>query len=91
MEFMSLANQRKAIRAEIARYAELLRADTLKALPGILERYGTSPEACPPAVLTVLMTSVSRVVVMEKALGMSLAHAETLEFVEKFIQELEPS
>ena len=44
---------------------------------------------CPPATLTVLMTSISRVIVMEQALGMSTGHAETLALVEQHLHRLE--
>ena len=55
----------------------------------LTERYGIDPDVCPPAALTVLMTSISRVIVMEQALGMSSGHAETLEFVEQQLRRLE--
>ncbi len=82
MEFVGLANHRKAIRAEIAHYAERFRAGQIEALSSLANRYGIHPDACPPAVLAVLMTSISRVIIMEKALGMSAGHAETLALVE---------
>jgi AcrR family transcriptional regulator len=90
MEFTGLANHRKAIKTEIACYAERFRAAQMEALPGILERHGHSGEYS-PAVLAVLLTSVSRVVILEQALGMSLGHTETLAFVERLLNELEPS
>jgi hypothetical protein len=71
------------------RYAERFRAAQLEALPGLLERHGLSPDSCPPAVLAVLLASVSRMVVMEQALGMSIGHAETLAFVEQQLKQLE--
>jgi TetR/AcrR family transcriptional regulator len=89
MEFAGLANHRKAIRAEIARYAERFRAAQLEALPGILDRYGLSPDGCPPVVMTVLLTGLSRVVAMEQAIGVSTGHAEALDWVEKHLQRLE--
>ena len=89
MEFIGLASHRTAVRAEIARYAERFRAAQLEALPGLLERHGLSPDSCPPAVLAVLLASVSRMVVMEQALGMSIGHAETLAFVEQQLKQLE--
>jgi TetR/AcrR family transcriptional regulator len=89
MEFVGLANHRKAIRAEIAHYAERFRAGQIEALSSLADRYGFHPDACPPAVLAVLMTSISRVIVMEKALGMSAGHAETLALVEKQLRLLE--
>jgi AcrR family transcriptional regulator len=89
MEFTGLANHRKAIGTEIACYAERFRAAQMEALPGILDRYGLSGTYS-PAVLTVLLTSVSRVVILEQALGMSLGHAETLAMVEQLLKQVEP-
>lgn len=89
MEFIGLAHRNEAFKAEIARYAELLRAEQLEALPAILQRYGAAAQAYPPEVLTVLLTGVSRVLVMEQMLGVSLGHAQTRERVERYLRELE--
>ena len=89
MEFSGLANHRKAIKAEIARYAERFRAEQTEALAVLADRYGMDPAMGSPAVLAVVMTSISRVISMEQALGMSAGHAETLAFVEQYIQRLE--
>lgn len=89
MEFIALTNHRKAIRTEVARYAELFRVAQRDALTSLMRRYEIPPEECSADVLVVLMTSVSRVLVMEQSLGMSLGHAETVEFVERWLQRLE--
>jgi TetR/AcrR family transcriptional regulator len=89
MEFVALANQRKALKAEIAYYAERFREEQRKALSTALERYGIDLVEVPPLVWSVLMTSVSRVLVMEQALGMSAGHAEIVEFVERYLRRLE--
>jgi AcrR family transcriptional regulator len=90
MEFIALANHRKEIRAEIAKSAERFRAEQLKGFQSVLQRYGIDPDECPPIVCTVLMSSVSRFLVIEhETLGMSSGHAETVAFVERFIRQLE--
>ncbi|WP_436790694.1 TetR/AcrR family transcriptional regulator [Yinghuangia sp. YIM S10712] len=89
MEFVALANHRKAIRAEIVQHAERGRAELLTALPRLMERYSVSPDAFPPAVVAFLMTSISRMLVMEQAIGMSITHQETAAFVEDYILRLE--
>jgi AcrR family transcriptional regulator len=91
IEFVALAHHRKALRAEIARYAELFRSRQVEALSDVLERYGLDgPDTLPPVVMMVLMTSVSRVLVMEEEmLGMSAGHAETVEIVERYLRRLE--
>ncbi|HME80238.1 MAG TPA: helix-turn-helix domain-containing protein [Mycobacterium sp.] len=89
MEFIALANHRKALKAEIAYYAERFRDEQQKALSTVLHRYGVDAAQVPPLVWSVLMTSVSRVLVIEQALGMSAGHAEIVEFVERYLHRLE--
>ena len=89
MEIMGLANHRKALRAEIAYYAERFRAEQTKAMTAALQRYGVDVSEVPPVVWTVFATSVSSVMVMEQALGMSAGHAEMLEFCDGWLRRLE--
>jgi AcrR family transcriptional regulator len=91
VEFTALANHRKAVRAEIARYAERFREQQAAGLAKALQRAGIDLETLPPVVLSVLLTSVSVILVMEQALGMSVGHAETVELVERYLRQLEPS
>ena len=88
MEFMALANHRKEMRAEIAYYAERFREEQRQAVTSALQRYGVDKNV-PPVVWTVLMTSLSRFLVLEQALGMSGGHAETCELVESHLRRLE--
>ncbi|BBY14998.1 TetR/AcrR family transcriptional regulator [Mycolicibacterium litorale] len=89
MEFMGLANHRHALREDIAYYAERFRAEQNKVLTAALQRYGADVSDVPPVVWTVFATSVSRVMVMERALGMSAGHAETWAFCEQWLRRLE--
>jgi AcrR family transcriptional regulator len=93
MEFMALANHRKEMRAEIAHYAERFREEQRQAVTAALQRYGFNnredTQDVPPVVWTVLMTSLSRFLVLEQAIGMSGGHAETLELVESYLRRLE--
>ncbi|BBX13569.1 MULTISPECIES: TetR/AcrR family transcriptional regulator [Mycobacterium] len=90
MQFMALANERAALRSEIASYAERLRAEQIEAVAGLLARYGIDGGEFPATVLTVLMTSASRMLIIEhEALGMTLGHAETVEFVERWLHRFE--
>ncbi len=90
MEFTALANHRKAVRAEIASYAERYRAEQLKVMGELFARYGVNEDRLPAVVGTVLMTSISRFLVIEEVtLGMASGHAETVAFVEQFLGELE--
>lgn len=95
MEFMALANHRKDMRAEIAYYAERFREEERQAVATALERYGSRIQdegqdiEIAPVVWTVLMSSLSRFLVLEQAIGMSAGHAETVELVENYLRRLE--
>jgi TetR/AcrR family transcriptional regulator len=90
MEFTALANHRKAIRAEIAASAERYRAEQFDGIRSVLGRYGVDDERFPPLVCTVLLTSVSRMLIIEQeSLGMSSGHAETVAYVEDLLRRLE--
>ena len=67
MEFMALANHRKEMRAEIAYYAERFREGERAAVTSALQRYGVDSQDVPPVVWAVLMTSLSRFLVLEQA------------------------
>jgi len=90
MEFIALANHRKEIRAELAASAERYRSELRQGLEAVFERYGVRAGELPPLVCTVLLTSLSRVLVIEhETLGMTTGHAETLGFVEGLLRRLE--
>jgi TetR/AcrR family transcriptional regulator len=90
MEFTALANHRKEIRAEIAASAERYRSELRQGMQAVFERYGIDTAAFPPLVCSVLVTCISRVLVIEdETLGMSTGHGETVAFVEHFLRRLE--
>ncbi|MGE2835162.1 TetR/AcrR family transcriptional regulator [Mycobacterium sp. SMC-4] len=90
MEFMGLANHRKALRAEIVYYAERFREAQNQAIAEALHRHGAEDDTgVPPVVWTVFATAVSQAIVMERALGMSTGHDETFEFCEQWLRQLE--
>ncbi|MCH9735479.1 MAG: TetR/AcrR family transcriptional regulator [Actinomycetia bacterium] len=89
MEFMGLANHRKALRAEIVYYAERFRDEQQKAIAAALRGYGVDSSDVPPVVWTVFATSVSQAMVMERALGIDNGHPETVEFCEQWLRRLE--
>src|SRR5690349_4596291 len=89
MEFMGLANHRKALRAEIVYYAERFRQEQNTAIAEALRRHGIHATEVPPVVWTVFATSVSQAMVVERALGISTGHAETFAFCEQWLRRLE--
>ncbi len=89
MEFMALANHRKAIRAEICASAERYRNAQLDALTQKIAEEDISLPDVPPVAVIFLAAAVSRTMVMEKALGMTSGHAETLALVERLLRRSE--
>jgi AcrR family transcriptional regulator len=87
LEMMALANHRKAIRTEIARHVEQVRARQVEALTQLLgdrlARFGGPPEA-----LSMVLTGIGRAMIMEAALGVSAGHAETAAWVERWLADL---
>ncbi len=85
-EFQALANHRKAIRTEIADYAERFRALQVKALTDLLAGgTGAGLAGISPPVLTVLMTGVGRILISEDVLGVATGHEETLALIEEYL------
>jgi AcrR family transcriptional regulator len=89
VEFIALANHRKEIRAEIARYAERYRAAQIDALRAALARRGVTAEAVPPEAALLLMTGLSQVMALESALGVSAGHDAARAFVDRAVARLD--
>ena len=54
-----------------------------EALAVVLERHGIDTEALPPAAVALLITSISQILVLEEALGLTTGHAEMRALVER--------
>jgi AcrR family transcriptional regulator len=89
MEFIALANHRKAIQAEIVGYAQRFRSMQLETMSGVLAGYGIDPENWPPVTVMLLMSGISRFLLMEEAFGIDTGHAETIALVERYLRHLE--
>ncbi|MBH0778487.1 TetR/AcrR family transcriptional regulator [Nocardia bovistercoris] len=89
MEFVGLSNHRPEIRAAVAEYAEQFRTIQTNALETLLKAYGFDTERFPAAAMAVLITSISRVVVFERELGMAGGHSEIFDLVEREIDRIE--
>jgi AcrR family transcriptional regulator len=85
LEFVALANHRKAIRAEIASYAERFRTRQLAAIASILAARGPLPEGVTPEVVLVTLAGVAQLLTLEQMLGVSGGHEQALAFVEQYL------
>lgn len=91
IEFVALANHRKAIRAEIARYAERFRAAQLEAVREALAASGIPTRQLPPDVALFVMMGLSQVLAQEEGLGVTEGHDAARSFIERAIDQLERS
>lgn len=89
MEFIALAKHRKAIRVEIAEYSRRFRNAQLDTLTTVLEGYGVDPERWPAASVVVILSSISRFLLIEEDFGLDIGHAQTEALVEAHIRALE--
>ena len=90
LEFMALANHRKAIRAEIARHSEAMRARQSELFEQVLGERLAGTDGCAPAGLSLLLAGIGRALVMEGGLGVDSGHVEAREFVERWLDRLLP-
>jgi AcrR family transcriptional regulator len=89
MELASLANHRKAIRAEVARYAERFRNAQLDAVRRALATAGVDDKQMPPIAALLLMTGLGQMLGIEQSLGVTAGHRATRSFIEKAITLME--
>jgi AcrR family transcriptional regulator len=89
MELASLANHRKAIRAELASCATRYRQQQSEALAQLLDGSDVDTGDVPPEALAMLVTSVSQVFVLEEAIGMTAGHDEMRALVDRWIERYE--
>ncbi|MFF0492045.1 TetR/AcrR family transcriptional regulator [Nocardia sp. NPDC004068] len=89
MEFVALANHRKAIRAEIAASSKRFRELQLDAVTKILAGYGHESVVHTPAAVVLLMSSISRFLRMEEAFGVDAGHEDVVRLIEGFLREVE--
>jgi AcrR family transcriptional regulator len=88
MEFLALANHRKAVRAEVKRFSEQIRIVLTAGLIRHFQERGYEPTIA-PIVAIVLMSSASQNLMLEEALGISLGHKETQDFIESCLRRSE--
>ncbi len=89
MEFVALANHRKAIRAEIARHSEAMRARQASCLQRLLGDRLTQ-HGVTAAGLSLMLAGVGRALVMEADMGILSGHADARASVEALLDQLLP-
>lgn len=85
IEFVALANHRKAIGGEIAKYATRFRVAQLEALRNALKMAGVEQDELSPTTILLLMTGLSQILALEQGFGFSEGHAEVLAEIDAWL------
>lgn len=91
LEFMALANHRKAVRAHMAEHVEAMRQREIDLFTRLLGDRLAGVEGLAPAALSLVLAGIGRALVMEGGLGVSAGHAEARAFVEQWLDRLAPA
>jgi AcrR family transcriptional regulator len=91
MEFATLSRHRPAVRAEIAAYAERFRALELRIVRNALAERGIDESVISAEAVVVLMTGLATTLTLERELGLSVGHQQSLELMEHLLDEYEPA
>jgi AcrR family transcriptional regulator len=89
MEFMALANHRKEIRSEIASYAHRFGDIEESAVTLAMRSHGADVAAFPPVVMSMIVTSLARILLLERGLGITRGHDEAEAFIERYLERFE--
>jgi hypothetical protein len=89
MEFMALANHRKAIRSEIASYADRFRALEESAVTMALRANGVDVAEFPPVIMSMIVVSLARILLLGRGLGTTRGHTEAPSFLERYLSRFE--
>ena len=89
IEFIALANHRKAVKAVMLESSRNFRRMQLDGLAQVLERHGLDPDDWPAAAMIVSLSAISRYLRTDDAFGISFGHEETIALVERRITALE--
>lgn len=91
LEFMAMANHREAVRKHMAEHSEEMRQRQAEILTKLIGDKFPVPDGCPPAGLSVLLAGIGRVLIMEGGLGVTGGHEDARDFVERWLDILEPA
>jgi AcrR family transcriptional regulator len=89
MEYLAVANHRKAIAAEVAAAAEAFRQAQHDAFRQALDRHDVDAGGIPVGVLLLALEGLARVLVMEGNVGAHAFHADAVGYIEDALRRLE--
>ncbi|MDR2856633.1 MAG: TetR/AcrR family transcriptional regulator [Novosphingobium sp.] len=91
LEFMALANHRKAVRVHMAGHCEAMREREVAIFRKALGERLAAAEGIAPEGLSVILAGIGRALVMEGGLGVTAGHDAARAFVEQWLDRLAPA
>ena len=88
-EFIALSARRKSMRTITARVLEQVHSINAIFIAKYLEKCGLDAEEYPPLVVSHMINGLSRALVNEESMGVSIGHSQVLAFAERWIGGLE--
>jgi AcrR family transcriptional regulator len=88
LEFMALANHRKAIRSALIEYYRRYRELQLDAFTAALTDLGVSPEECPPLFAQLAMIGLTQIMTIDTDLGIADDYESVDAFINRCIEDL---
>ncbi|MCE7796745.1 TetR/AcrR family transcriptional regulator [Sphingobium sufflavum] len=88
VEFIALANHRKAIRPLIAERTEAARDVQASAIAKALERSGVDTTVLPPVALAMMLVGIARTLANEESVGITRGHSEVRACVDALLARL---
>ncbi|CAI7980913.1 MULTISPECIES: TetR/AcrR family transcriptional regulator [Parafrankia] len=88
LEFMALANHRKAIRVVLTEYYRSYREVQLAAFTAALADLGVPPERCPPLVARLVMIGITQIMAIDAELGVESDGEVVDDFIRRQIEDL---
>ncbi|WP_018635975.1 TetR/AcrR family transcriptional regulator [Parafrankia elaeagni] len=88
LEFMALANHRKAIRSAIVEYYHRYRQLQLDAFTAALADLGVPEERCPPLVAQLVMVGVTQLIAIDGEVGLGSGYEAVVSFIQQQIDSL---
>lgn len=89
LEYVALANHRKALRSEIASAAQQFLEVQAGTIRSVLVRHGISAEDLPPVVAMSVLLGTSQLLTMEASLGLSGGRDDVIEYFERHIRKFD--
>jgi AcrR family transcriptional regulator len=85
IEFIALANHRKALRSVIVDYSVRFRTAQLDLARKALEKEGVAADIMSPVVLLLITNGLAQILSIEKYLGVTEGHQETMDWIEAWL------